>query len=377
MPISTSDPATEIRAKAVELGFDAAGITRPEAVTAAGADLRRFLAEGRQGEMDWLDAKADRRADPRVLWPEVRSIVVVAQNYAAADPGGAALYPSDRAAISLYARRRDYHDVMKKRLKRLGRWLQETHGGELKVFVDTAPVMEKPLAQAAGLGWQGKHTNLVSRDFGSWLFLGALFTTLDLAPDTPAADACGSCRDCLDACPTDALATAYRIDARRCVSYLTIEHKTAVDPDLRAAMGNWVFGCDACLSVCPWNKFSAAGTDPKLAPFDRLVNLKLADLARLDDTAFRALFAGTPVKRTGQARFRRNVAIALGNSGGADAVDRLAELLTDPSPLVRGAAVWGLAQRLGPAPLHDLHDRFGADEEDADVRAEWDAAAHQ
>jgi epoxyqueuosine reductase len=324
--------------------------------------------------MHWMAATAARRGDPRALWPEVRSVIMLGLNY---DQGGdplAILQRRDRGAISTYAQADDYHDVIKPRLKTLARWLTAEAGGDVKVFVDTAAVMEKPLAGAAGLGWQGKHTNLVSRQFGSWLFLGAIFTTLDLPPDAPESDHCGSCRACLDACPTAAFPEPYRLDARRCISYLTIEHKGPIPRELRAPMGNRIYGCDDCLAVCPWNKFARAGREMKLAARGELRAPPLAELARLDDAAFRKLFAKSPVKRTGRDRFVRNVLIAIGNSGDAAFAAEALRLLTDPSALVRGAAVWAVSRLLPPERFAELAAARCAQETAPLVVQEWTAA---
>jgi epoxyqueuosine reductase len=320
--------------------------------------------------MAWLETSAGRRAAPRLLWPEVRSVIMLGLNYGPADDPLAILARRDRAAISVYAQGGDYHDIIKPRLKALGRWLIGTAGGDIKVFVDTAAVMEKPLAAAAGLGWQGKHTNLVSRDFGSWLFLGAIFTTLDLPADGAEADHCGTCRACLDICPTAAFPAPYRLDARRCISYLTIEHKGPIPRELRPLMGNRIYGCDDCLAVCPWNKFARRGREAKLAARETLRAPALAALARLDDAAFRAAFAKTAIKRTGRDRFVRNVLIAIGNSADRALAPEAERLLGDASPLVRGAAVWALA-RLAPDRLRRHAHMHDADE---GVQAEWDAA---
>jgi len=335
--------------------------------------LGEFLDLGAHGDMAWLAANAERRADPRALWPQVRSIVMLGLNYGPDDDPLAILKDRVRGDISVYARGDDYHDLIKPRLKNLGRWLIENAGGEIKVFVDTAPVMEKPLAAAAGLGWQGKHTNLVSRQLGSWLFLGAIFTTLDLPPDEAERDHCGTCQACLDVCPTAAFPAPYRLDARRCISYLTIEHKGAIQRDLRPLMGNRIYGCDDCLAVCPWNKFAQSGREIKLAARDSLRAARLADLARLDDAAFRALFAKSVIKRIGRARFIRNVLIAIGNSGDASLVEETERLLDDESPLVRGAAIWALG-RLDRARLQACAVARGAAESDSEVIAEWTAA---
>jgi epoxyqueuosine reductase len=338
--------------------------------------LREFLAAGAHGDMAWMATHADRRADPHALWPQARSIVMLGVNYGPEDDPLAILKHRARGAVSVYARGDDYHELVKPRLKDLGRWLIENAGGDIKVFVDTAPVMEKPLAAAAGLGWQGKHTNLVSRELGSWLFLGALFTTLDLPPDVPERDHCGTCRACLDICPTTAFPAPYRLDARRCISYLTIEHKGAIPRELRPLMGNRIYGCDDCLAVCPWNKFAQRGREAKLAARDVLRAPRLADLARLDDSAFRALFNKSAVKRTGRARFLRNVLIAIGNCGDASLAAEAERLLDDASPLIRGAAVWALG-RLDQARLERCAAARRAGEPDAEVIAEWTAAREQ
>ena len=323
--------------------------------------------------MAWMEAKAAWRGDPRALWPQARSVVMLGTNYGPdADPL-AILKERSRGGISVYARGDDYHEVVKARLKVVGRWLIDTAGGEIKVFVDTAPVMEKPLAAAAGIGWQGKHTNLVSRQFGSWLFLGAIFTTLDLPPDMPERDHCGACRACLDVCPTAAFPAPYRLDARRCISYLTIEHKGPIPLELRPLIGNRIYGCDDCLAVCPWNKFAKRGREAKLSAREMLRAPPLAELARLDDAAFRALFAKSPVKRTGRARFLRNVLIAIGNSGDAALAPEAERLLDDSAPLVRGAAIWALG-RLQRSRLLDCARARRAVESDVNVRAEWTAA---
>jgi epoxyqueuosine reductase len=321
--------------------------------------------------MGWLAGTAERRGDPQALWPEARSIVVLGQNYGADEDVLANLAARERAAISLYARRRDYHDVVKKRLKALARWIAERHGTAVKVFVDTAPVLEKTVAAQSRLGWQGKHTNLVSREFGSWLFLGEIFTTLDLATDPPESDRCGTCRRCLDICPTAAFPAPYQLDARRCISYLTIEHKGHIAREFRRPLGNRIYGCDDCLAVCPWNRFARAGADAALAPRPDLSAPALADLARLDDAAFRALFAGTPVKRLGRDRFVRNVLIAIGNSGALGLAARAEALLADPSPLVRAMAVWALGELLDGAAFAALRERHLSNEPDPEVCAEW------
>ena len=361
-----------IRAKALELGFDAVGFAKAELAPQARDNLREFLAQGLHGEMDWMPAKADRRGDPRVLWPEARTVVVLGINYGPDEDPLESRPTPEQANISVYARHRDYHDVLKKRLKALGRWIAETHKTEVKVFVDTAPVMEKPLAEAAGIGWQGKHTNLVSRALGSWLFLGEVFLALDLPVDQAESDHCGECRRCLDACPTGAFPAPYRIDARRCISYLTIEHKGPIPRELRPLIGNRIYGCDDCLAICPWNKFAKAAALPELRARADLASPDLAALATLDDAGFRALFSGSPIKRIGRDRFLRNVLIAIGNSGRADLIPAAECQLADPSPLVRGAAVWALSRLLEPGAFAA---RRTAAETEADpmVRAEWAA----
>jgi epoxyqueuosine reductase len=331
--------------------------------------LRRFLADGAHGDMIWMETTAERRGDPRALWPDVRSVIMLGLNYGPDHDPLEILKQRGRGAISVYAKGEDYHEIIKPRLKEIARWLVAQAGGDLKVFVDTAAVMEKPLAAAAGLGWQGKHTNLVSRGFGSWLFLGAIFTTLELPPDDPQPDSCGTCRACLDICPTAAFPEPYRLDARRCISYLTIEHKGPIPRDLRPLMGNRIYGCDDCLAVCPWNKFAQAGREAKLAAREAARGPKLEALAQLDDAAFRATFAKTAVKRTGRDRFLRNVLIAIGNSGDPALAASAERLLTDASPLVRGAAVWALA-RLDPVRLAVLAPLHAADADPA-VAEEW------
>jgi epoxyqueuosine reductase len=353
-------------------GFDVAGVTRPEAAPAAKARLEQFIADGAHGDMVWMETTAERRGSPLALWPEVRSVIMLGMNYGPDENPLKVLQERDRAAISVYAKGDDYHDLIKARLKDVARWLIANAGGDVKVFVDTAAVMEKPLAAKAGLGWQGKHTNMVSRNFGSWLFLGAIFTTLDLPPDDAAADSCGRCRACLDACPTAAFPAPYRLDARRCISYLTIEHKGPIPRELRPLMGNRIYGCDDCLAVCPWNKFAEQGREAKLAARDVLRAPTLAELSRLDDAQFRALFSKTSIKRTGRDRFIRNVLNAIGNSGDVTLAREAERLLDDASPLVRGAAVWALSRLLPKEKFSSLASR--ANEDDASVKNEWAAA---
>src|SRR5437660_7041652 len=363
-----------IREKALAMGFDAVGFADARLAEAARADLGEFLARGYHGDMGWLADTAERRGDPQTLWPEARTIVVLGLNYGGDDDPLAATSDPERGAISVYARGRDYHDTLKRRLKALARWIAARWPGALKVFVDTAPVMEKPLAQTAGLGWQGKHTNLVSREFGSWLFLGAIFTTLDLPRDEADADHCGSCRACLDICPTSAFPAPYQLDPRRCISYLTIESKGSIPHEFRKAIGNRIYGCDDCLAVCPWNKFAQEGREAKLAAREDLRAPSLAELARLDDAAFRARFTKSPVKRIGRDRFVRNVLIAIGNSGDGTLAGEAKRLLTDDSPLVRGAAVGALSQLLGRKEFSALAATALSAEPDATVRAEWQLA---
>jgi epoxyqueuosine reductase len=357
--------AAALKAKAAELGFDLCRIAPAEAPEGAAARLAQWLEFGRHGDMAWMDNP--RRPDPRALMPDLRACVMLGVNYGPdRDPLEATRRP-EVGAVSVYARHRDYHELIKGRLKLLASWFVSRAGGDVKVFVDTAPLMEKPLAQAAGLGWQGKHTNLVSREFGSWLFLGALLVSVDLPPDAPERDHCGSCRACLDACPTGAFPAPYQLDARRCVSYLTIEHKGPIPLGLRAAMGNRIYGCDDCLAVCPWNKFARRAREAKLAaPHWR--DPPLAELVALDDAAFRARFAGSPIKRLGRDRFLRNVLIAIGNSGDGALLPSVRARLDDASALVRGAAVWALT-RLAPA---EAAERM-RDDPDPDVREEWRA----
>ncbi|WP_375291719.1 tRNA epoxyqueuosine(34) reductase QueG [Qipengyuania sp.] len=331
-----------LRAEALRLGFASVGFTAAEGHAGQAARLDEWLGEGRHGSMEWMEGRPVQRASPQGLWPEARSVIALSMSYAPDVDPLALADDAEKARISVYAQGRDYHDVVKKALKALARWLiAREPDSELKVFVDTAPVMEKPLGQAAGIGWQGKHTNLVSTTHGSWLFLGAIYSTLDFAPDTPHADRCGSCRACQDACPTDAFPAPYRLDARRCISYLTIEHKGPLPEEFRAALGNRIYGCDDCLAVCPWNKFAnAAQANTKLLPRDDLVAPDLAALLALDDAAFRAKFSGSPIKRIGRDRFVRNCLYAAGNSGRPDLLPRVEVLCRDPDPVVRDAAEW-------------------------------------
>jgi epoxyqueuosine reductase len=362
--------ASEARA----LGFDAVGITDPDAIAGVRERLEAFLDAGAHGQMDWLADNPARRADPKLMWRDVRSVIMLGVNYGPDENPLDILQQRSSGAISVYAKGDDYHDLIKKRLKQLARWLIATAGGDVKVFVDTAAVMEKPLAQASGLGWQGKHTNLVSREFGSWLFLGAIFTTLELVRDEAERDHCGSCQACLDICPTAAFPAPYQLDARRCISYLTIEHKDPIPRQFRKNIGNRIYGCDDCLAACPWNKFAQAGHETKLAARDELRAPDLVDLVRLDDAAFRALFTKSPVKRIGRDRFVRNVLIAIGNSNDPALATEAERRLGDDSALVRGAAVWALAQLIEPQAFERLALLHADAEPDADVRAEWRVA---
>jgi epoxyqueuosine reductase len=358
-----------ITAEAKALGFDAVRFASAAPVAGAGEALAAFLAEGREGDMAWLANTSERRKSPLALWPEARSVILLGLNYARGQDPLTVLNERSRGAISVYAQGADYHDILKGKLKQLAALVQELTGEEVKLFVDTAPVMEKPLAARAGLGWQGKHTNLVSREFGSWLFLGEIFTSAAIEPDAPEVDHCGACRRCLDVCPTGAFTAPYRLDPRACIAYLTIEHKGHIAPRYRVAMGNRIFGCDDCLAVCPWNKFAQAARDTALAVKAESDNPPLAELLLLDDSTFRARFRGTPIKRTGRDRFVRNVLIAAGNSADSTLVPLVEARLDDASPLVRAMAVWALS-RLAPERFAALRAR-GAADPDASVRGEW------
>ncbi|MDF0601159.1 tRNA epoxyqueuosine(34) reductase QueG [Psychromarinibacter sp. C21-152] len=331
-------------ARALDEGFAKCRVTTPDAVPQVAERLATFVGAGRHGQMGWMAERMGWRGDPAALWPEARSVIMLAEMYTPEVDPLAVLERPDRGAVSVYAQGRDYHDVVKKRLKRLGRWLIEAAGGDIKVFVDTAPVMEKPLAEAAGLGWQGKHTNLLARDLGNWFFLGAIFTTLELPPDAAGEEHCGSCTACLDICPTDAFPAPFQLDARRCISYLTIEHKGPVDVELRAKLGNRIYGCDDCLAVCPWNKFAQRGRDAKLAAREDLLAPDLAELAALDDAGFRARFSGSPIKRIGRDRFVRNVLYAIGNSGLPRLRPVAQDLCEDADETVRDAARWAVSR---------------------------------
>ena len=370
-----ADPIREaIRDRALACGFDAVGFAEARLDAEARVGLSEFIARGYHGDMGWLAGTVTRRGDPRVLWPEARTVVVLGVNYAPEGDALALLDVPDCGVVSVYARGRDYHDTLKRRLRALAHWIEGRWPGALKLFVDTAPVMEKPLAERAGLGWQGKHTNLVSREFGSWLFLGEIYLSLELEPDAAEADHCGSCRRCLDACPTAAFPAPHRLDARRCISYLTIEHKGMIPVELRPLIGNRIYGCDDCLAVCPWNKFARPAREPDFLPRDALTAPRLAALAELDDAAFRAMFTGSAVKRTGRDRFVRNVLIAIGNAppGDMQLLAAVRQRLDDGSPLVRAAAAWAFF-RLAPAAdyMVERASRLSR-EDDPLVKEEWE-----
>ena len=372
---NAQDARAFIRDAALGVGFDAVGFAQASQSKIAVEGLLRFLEQGFHGDMGWLRERSDERSSPTRLWPEARSAVVLGHSYAPAHDPLAVLDTPERAAISVYAQGKDYHDVIKPRLKQVARQMVAKLGGDVKVFVDTAPVMEKPMGQAAGLGWQGKHTNLVSRTHGSWLFLGVILTTLDLQAHEPESDHCGSCSRCIDVCPTNAFIEPYRLDARRCISYLTIEHKGFISRELRPLMGNRIYGCDDCLAVCPWNKFASSTKETAYAARPSLRDAKLVDLLSLDDAAFRTMFSGSPIKRIGRDRFVRNVLIAAGNAALSSLVPKVEALLKDPSPVVRGTAAWALS-RLVPAGDFARHREIAmASEVDEDVRAEWAAAS--
>ena len=369
-----SDPASikaGIRAEASRLGFDSVGFASADAPAIQGERLRAFVDAGWHGDMAWMAETTERRADPRGLWPEARTVIALGLNYGPDVDPRVAQARTDLGAISVYAHGRDYHRVVKTRLKALGSWIWNCWGHELTVFVDTAPVMEKPAAARAGIGWQGKHTNLVSREHGSWLFLGEILIALDLPPDAPETDHCGSCSACVAACPTAAIVAPYKLDARRCISYLTIEHAGPIPRALRPAIGNRIYGCDDCLAACPWNKFAATARETAFAARDTVANQSLGELAGLDDAAFRTRFTTSAIKRVGRDRFVRNVAIALGNGPSTtDAIEAVARLLDDASPAVRGAAIWAL-DKLSPDRALAEAARHLDGERDPDVRAEW------
>ena len=373
-----SGHATEIKElivkRALAEGFDIVRVTDARAAPRNREGLHAYLMEGHHGAMEWMETRADERADPQTLWRSARSVIVLGLNYGPDRDPLEILAAKDKAAISVYAQNEDYHDLVKKKLKAVAGFIFEKARADVKVFVDTAPVMEKPLAQKAGLGWQGKHSNLVSREFGSWLFLGSIFTTLELPPDQAETDHCGNCHQCLDICPTKAFPAPYRLDARRCISYLTIENKDPIPREFRAAIGNRIYGCDDCLAVCPWNKFARHAREMKLQPRADLRAPPLRELARLDDEGFRTLFRKSPVKRIGRARFLRNVLIAIGNSGDAALAAEASALLNDPSALVRGAAVWALSRLLMRDEFEAAARKHAPLERDVTVQAEWSAA---
>ncbi len=368
---STADLNTLLHDEARKLGLDAIGIARLGSSGELAARLDYFLKDGRHGDMDWMEENADRRGDPLRLWPEARTAIMVGQSYAPPTDPLDALEQSDRGVISVYAKGRDYHDIVKKKIKSLARAFAAKSGADVKVFVDTAPLMEKPLAMKAGLGWQGKHTVLVSREHGSWLFLGAILTTAELSPDAAEVSHCGSCSRCLDVCPTKAFPAPYQLDARRCIAYLSIEHKGHIAPEFRTAIGNRVFGCDDCLAVCPWNKFAATATEMRFAAQAGTDNPPLAELLALDDAAFRQRFAGTPIKRTGRNRVLRNALIAAGNSGDRSLLLQIEPLLDDDSPLVRAMAIWSAKRLMSAAEIEPLQARYEPIETDPEVAREW------
>lgn len=372
-PVSFED----LNAKAREIGFDVCGVARPEIARENQMRLDEFVAGQEFGTMSWMadPERLPRRRDPKTLWPDVKSVIVLGANYGPGENPLGLLDHPDRAMVSVYAKNRDYHDLIKKRLKQLARWLVEQSGGteQVKVFVDTAPVLEKPLGQRAGIGWQGKHTNLVSREYGSWLFLGEVFTSIDFpeADVRGEVDHCGSCRNCLSACPTDAFPEPYKLDARRCISYLTIEHDGPIPHEFRTAMGNRIYGCDDCLAVCPWNKFASRTTEMAFVPRAELTAPRLADLLDLDEDGFRAFFTGSPIKRIGRAKFLRNVLIAIGNSGEPHLVGRVQDMLGEEASVIRASAVWALSRLMSPGAFEALKARYLPAETDPVVTAEW------
>jgi epoxyqueuosine reductase len=372
MPILISDTlVAALKAKAKAEGFDDVGITSARLAPKIGQRLQEFVDDDRHGSMAWMKETLARRKSPELMWPEAQTAIMLAMSYGPDVDPMLRLKNKSEGVISVYALHRDYHDVIKGKLKHLAQWFAQTAGAEVKVFVDTAPLMEKPLAAQAGLGWQGKHTNLVSRNLGSWFFLGAILTTAQLKADEGEVDHCGSCRACLDICPTQAFVAPYQLDAKLCISYLTIEHKEAIPVHLRKAMGNRIYGCDDCLAVCPWNKFASAAAEAKLVARAELISPQLADLLQLDDAAFRTLFSGSPVKRIGRDRFVRNCLIAAGNSGYAALLPFVEGLIADQASVVRGAAVWALQQLQDAELLGDVKQRHLAVEQDETVRAEW------
>lgn len=370
--ISSSIPQkSDIKSFALETGFDVVKFTDPYGLEKNAEFFTRFLKQSFHGEMKWMEDKAERRKSPLTLWPEVKSIIMLGMNYGPGENPLDFLANKNIGNISVYARGRDYHDVVKKRLKQIARHIHQKYQVDVKVFVDTAPVLEKPLAAKAGLGWQGKHTNLVSREFGSWLFIGSIFTTLKIKPDSFEPDHCGSCRSCLDICPTNAFPAPYQLDARRCISYLTIEYKGHIDKEFRAAMGNRIYGCDDCLSVCPWNKYAMRTNEFSLLPRSELKYPKLIELAQLDDKSFREIFSGSPIKRIGRNYFIRNVLIAVGNSGNNSALPMLKDKLNEESPYIRAMAVWAIKVLSDEAEFRHIKNIYAKSEYDPDVLKEW------
>lgn len=369
--ITATTAKKDITALAQDAGFNVIGFTDPDGIEENAAYFSKFLENGFHGDMKWMEDKADRRKSPLTLWPDVKSIIMLTMNYGPATNPLDFLDHKNSGNISVYALGKDYHDIVKKRLKQIARNIHRTYGEEVKVFVDTAPVMEKPLAAKAGIGWQGKHTNLVSREFGSWLFIGSIFTTLEIAPDNAEIDHCGSCRSCLDICPTNAFTGPYKLDARRCISYLTIEYKGHIAEEFRAAMGNRIYGCDDCLSICPWNKYASRTSELNFYPRVELDHPRLSDLAMLDDTSFRKVFSGSPIKRIGRDFFIRNVLIAIGNSEDKEHIPLLISKLDEESPHVRAMAVWALSQLCEKEKFKSLKEQYITIEQDRDVQAEW------
>ena len=370
MPISISEA---LRAKARNEGFSAVRVTSAKSVPQASDRLKHFISQGYHGDMGWMADRVNERGNPRGMWGDAKSAVLFAMNYGQGMDALSRLDEKSSGVISVYALNRDYHDIVKGKLKNIGQWFGHATGAEVKVFVDTAPLMEKPLAQRAGLGWQGKHTNLLSRELGSWFFIGAMLTDMELPLDEPETDHCGSCRACLDICPTQAFPAPYQLDARRCISYLTIEHKGHIAREFRRPMVNRIYGCDDCLAVCPWNKFAQIANEAKLQARPELVSPELAALAQLDDASFRKLFAGSPVKRIGRDRFVRNVLIAIGNSSNPALASVVEPLVHDASPLVRAMAIWALGELLPRNDFHALRDRYAYLETDKGVLMEWNA----
>lgn len=360
-----------LKERANALGFDTCKITSASLPKYKGENLAQFVSEKRHGTMQWMETTLERRKTPTAMWQQAKSAIVLGMNYGPEVDPLANLLNNEAATVSVYARNRDYHDIIKGKLKTLAGWVTSKTKSDVKVFVDTAPLMEKPLAEQAGLGWQGKHTNLVSRELGSWIFLGSILTTAELEPDMSERDHCGSCQSCLDICPTNAFPAPYQLDARRCISYLTIEHAGPIPIEFRKAMGNRIYGCDDCLAVCPWNKYAQSGKEARLKARDDLLEPSLQELAKLDDVAFRRFFSGSPIKRIGRDRFMRNVLIAIGNSGSKALLHSAKTLLDDKNPLVRGAAVWAISNLESPSALSDIRSAYLKTETDPDVISEW------